>query len=95
MSASVELLTRSPSSAQQLHLLSLISALARSSEDAGAELAQARTPAVLLQMVAVEPLPRTQVCAGWLLRQGCLLTHAAVSMVHSELDSGRRPDLRG
>lgn len=62
VSASVELLSRSPSSAQQLHLLSLISALARSSEDAGAELAQARTPAVLLQMVAVEPLPRTQVC---------------------------------
>jgi hypothetical protein len=66
--ASVELLARSPASVQQLHLLSLITALARSSEGAGAELAQAGAPAVLLQMVAAEPLPQTQV------KEACLAT---------------------
>lgn len=64
MTAALELLTRSPSSAQQLQLLSLVAAMARSSEAAGAELAQAGAPAVLLQMVAVEPMPRTQVGRG-------------------------------
>lgn len=59
--AAVELLSRSPSTAQQLQLLSLVTALARSGEEAGAELAQAGAPTVLLQMVAIEPLPRTQV----------------------------------
>lgn len=63
MPASLELLVRSPASVQQLHLLSLITALARSSEEAGAELAQAGAPAVLLQMVAIDPLPPTQVRA--------------------------------
>jgi hypothetical protein len=62
VSAAVALLTRSPSSTQQLHLLSLMTTLARSSEEAGAELAQAAVPSVLLQMVALDPLPRTQVC---------------------------------
>lgn len=63
--AALHLLARTPSAPQQLHLLSMVSALARSGgEEAGAELAQAGAPAVLLQMVAVEPMPRTQVGAG-------------------------------
>lgn len=61
MTAALELLSSSPSSVQQLHLLSLVGAMARSSEAAGAELAHAGAPAVLLQMVALEPVPRTQV----------------------------------
>jgi len=59
--AAVALLCQSPSATQQLHVLSLMSALARSHEAAGSELAQAGAPATLLQLVAVEPLPRTQV----------------------------------
>jgi hypothetical protein len=35
--------------------------MARSHEEAGAELARAGAPAVLLQMVALDPVPRTQV----------------------------------
>lgn len=66
----MELLTRSPSPTQQLHLLSLVSALARGSEGAGNELAQAGAPAVLLQLVALDPLPRTQVRCYVVLQHG-------------------------
>jgi hypothetical protein len=57
---SVQLLAASPSPAQQLHLLTLVTALARG-EEGSAQLLQAGLPGVLLHMVASEPMPRTQV----------------------------------
>lgn len=100
--AAVALLCQSPSATQQLHMLSLMSALARSHEAAGSELAQAGAPATLLQLVAIEPLPRTQVgCSplihparpvtSWGLRLLWLVSGVLPAAQPPDLSSGRLP----
>lgn len=67
----VQLLSGTSSASQQLHLLTLVSALAGGSEECSNELGEAGVGAVLLHMISTAPLPRTQVqCCCWLL---CML----------------------
>jgi hypothetical protein len=57
----VQLLSSSSSASQQLQLLVVVGALASGSEEGSSALQQAGVNAVLLDMVADTPTPRTQV----------------------------------